>query len=455
MPYTDTLSVARVSGLSLEQRDENVGTGDNSETDFDLDKYHIISSTYTLSYAASGSNSFTELTETTHYTLDKTSGRVVLTSAGVTALGTNILYATYRYVDQLSDADMDAFITSADAEVDELTGRSWGTAASVTEYISGRRNPFAPNNYPTTDEPYMSDWDAPDWIVLSNTPVSSITNVYFLKRNVSVSKLWGYDASGPTYTDNTTETNTAGGTAFYIWAATPATDDYIYVGSSYKFLGLKTILSTVGVGSTATWEYYNGTTWTEFTPTDTDSGASAFTASGKFTWSTPSGWAKTSVNSSGSLYFIRAKPAGSYTTSPLAFEIALDQDSTVDEEIEMYSVDYTEWGKLTFLSNRIPDGTRNIKVVYKQGKTTVPALVAELSSLLASIRAYAHITGASYDALTSYTLGGKSVTVGEQYVNVREVVRQFEVRINGGIEAGVKKTGLLDLIGRRQDIAVL
>ena len=97
MVLSTTQKVIERAGIGIQEIDENVGTGDNSETDFDLDYGKVVAGSYTLSYAASGSNDFTALTETTHYTLDKDSGRIVLESAGVTALGTNILYATFDH----------------------------------------------------------------------------------------------------------------------------------------------------------------------------------------------------------------------------------------------------------------------------------------------------------------------------------------------------------------------
>ena len=41
--YTTTLSIVRTSGIGVEVFDEVVGTGDNSETSFDLDNGNIIS----------------------------------------------------------------------------------------------------------------------------------------------------------------------------------------------------------------------------------------------------------------------------------------------------------------------------------------------------------------------------------------------------------------------------
>ena len=89
------------SAESSSPSNEEVGTGDNSETIFYLDKKNILSDTYTFYYGAAASTT-TELEETTHYTLDKDAGKITLTSAGVTLVGTNKIFAKYSYIDRKS-----------------------------------------------------------------------------------------------------------------------------------------------------------------------------------------------------------------------------------------------------------------------------------------------------------------------------------------------------------------
>lgn len=440
------LDVGRVSGLQLYIINENVGTGDSSTSSFDLDNEKIIDGSYTLYYATSGSNDFTQLTETTHYTLDNLSGRINLTAAGVILVSTNIIYADYKYwgSELVDDEVITSFIGEAEYEVEILTGKTYDTPTSVTEYFDGSKNVWL--NYPTTDEPYMKDYDRPDFITLHYIPVTEITKVYFLDRGRGWSNVSSYDGSA--YTDNTSYANDVASTTFYVFSTLAKADDIIYFGSSNKFLGIITNLTTVGVSNDefVVWEYYNGSSWVTFTPTDTTSGAKSFTASGKFTWSMLANWNKTTVNSSTSLYFVRARiESGNFTTVPIADEITLDQDSAIDTEISIKSIDFTPQGRLTFLDNPLSSGVRNIRVDYKYGSNSVPSLIKELTALLVSVRAYAAVTGGSYDAMTSYTLGSKAVTIGEQYVNVREVVNQFQDRISR----------LLNIIGERVDLEVI
>ena len=76
---------------------ETVGTGDGSTSIFYLDHQHIIYGTVTL-YYGSAVTTTTTLTETTNYTLDLDLGKITLTSAGITLLSTNKIYAKYSYL---------------------------------------------------------------------------------------------------------------------------------------------------------------------------------------------------------------------------------------------------------------------------------------------------------------------------------------------------------------------
>lgn len=124
---------------------ETVGTGDSSTTIFYLDHKNIITATYDLYYGASESAS-TVLTETTHYTLDKDKGKITLTTAGVTLVSTNIIYAEYSYVDlDLTDSYFNTLINRTEKEVDNLLNTIFtdGTATnpvypSRTEYQSSK-----------------------------------------------------------------------------------------------------------------------------------------------------------------------------------------------------------------------------------------------------------------------------------------------------------------------------
>lgn len=111
---------------------ETVGTGDNSQTEWYLDQQNVISGSYTLSHGASEA-SLTTLTETTHYTLDKDTGKITLTAGGVTQVGTDIIYAEYHYYSfDVDPSDMDATLQRAEALVDSTLNTTFtdGTATN-------------------------------------------------------------------------------------------------------------------------------------------------------------------------------------------------------------------------------------------------------------------------------------------------------------------------------------
>ena len=106
---------------------ETVDAGNDSKTKFYLVQKNIVSSSYTF-YANT-----TELTETTDYVLDKDTGKITLTSAGVTALGTDSLIAEYKYFDNgMSDSYLTEVLDRAEDEVDDETNTTFtdGTAAN-------------------------------------------------------------------------------------------------------------------------------------------------------------------------------------------------------------------------------------------------------------------------------------------------------------------------------------
>ena len=442
MVYATNLQFVERSGVGIRVIDEVVGTGDNSELYFDLDNDNIIGGSYVLSYAATGSNNFTALTETTHYSIpDLESGRIVLTTAGRTALGTNILYATYWHTTIFSNSVITDLLAVADEEIDKLTGRKWDTPSLVSEYRNGRKS----LGYPTTDRPYTTDWDAPDFIVLNKNQITKIDFVYFLNVPLNISKFFNYDVGTTAYTDKTDAVNSSTETPFTMFDSSPATGDYVYVGSEYPFLGLLTNLSTVGVdnGSTAIdWEYWNGTAWADINETDVDSGASIFTTSGKFTWSYPFGWSKNAVNSV-SAYWIRGALTDDYSVDPVCATMTLVD--SVYQVLEPRNISYKENGLLNFMGVEVPNGTNNLRIDYYYGEASTPGYIAELCVLLASVKAYVNLSGGSYDDATSYTLGSKSVTIGEVYVNIREVITQFKTRIKE----------ILDMVGKRSDLVAI
>lgn len=445
-PYATTQQFSERSGLGTRVIDESVGTsaGGSGTQSFDLDNDNIITGTYTISSGTateSLSNQFTALTETTHYTLDKESGRVLLSGSGSEFVNADILYATYTYIEDFTDATISTLLTNADNQVDKLTGRNWGTGTTRTEYQDGRRD--MNREYPTTDRPFAADWDQPDQLILNKWPVSKIDHIHFLTNPLVVSKFYNYSGTAATYTDKTDDVNSSLEAPFVLFDPNPSTDDIIYVGSSLPFLGMDVNLGTDGSGTSAVdWEYYNGSDWADITETDTDTGASTFTTSGKFTWSYPYGWAQNSVNSN-TLYWIRGTLSDGYTVDPQVATITIEDG--VNTTLEPRQISFKDNGIVNILGVKVQDGQKNIRIDYTYGLSVTPSYITELSILLASEQAFLNITGSSYDEATGYTLGTKSLQIGEAWVNVKQVLQEIRIKIKS----------ILDMIGSRGDIKVI
>lgn len=104
---------------------ELVGTGNGTTAVFWLDRLGIIENTYTLSYGAA-ETSVTNLTETTHYTLDLDTSMITLTTAGKTAVSTNYIYAVYQYNRlEILNSDIILALNAAENKVMRDTGQTF------------------------------------------------------------------------------------------------------------------------------------------------------------------------------------------------------------------------------------------------------------------------------------------------------------------------------------------
>ena len=152
MVYATPLQLAETIGIRKDipswdtegtPTNEEVGTGDASTTIFYLDYQNVLTDSYTLYYGADASTT-TTLTETTHYTIDKDKGKITLTTAGVTLLSTNKIYAEYSYTENgMKNSYLTTVLERAEVEVDGEINSTFtdGTATNPaypveTEYQS-------------------------------------------------------------------------------------------------------------------------------------------------------------------------------------------------------------------------------------------------------------------------------------------------------------------------------
>ncbi|MFH2036807.1 MAG: sialidase family protein [Candidatus Zixiibacteriota bacterium] len=135
-----------------------------------------------------------------------------------------------------------------------------------------------------------------------------------------------YDTSGGTYEDVTSAaSNDTAGDLFHSVSAVLLKNigDGAYFGMAHKFIYLKILLSTGGVGGNVIWQYFNGNDWVSFVPSG---GAYHFDTLNKqlLLWddysSTPANWQKAMVNN-GFLYWIRAVVTSDYSTGSVGSQI--------------------------------------------------------------------------------------------------------------------------------------
>ena len=158
---------------------ETVGTGDDSATDFYLDKAYVLADTYTL-FHGSASNSTAEFTETTHYTLTKDNGTIVLTSAGVTLLSTDNIYGKYSYCGlELTDTQLQDALDRAQAEIDERTNNHWATGTDATPDYTQVTNEKHTGQGKYNRDYFLNNFPLPDVSSsLTSNVLSEATTIY-------------------------------------------------------------------------------------------------------------------------------------------------------------------------------------------------------------------------------------------------------------------------------------
>ena len=141
-----------------------------------------------------------------------------------------------------------------------------------------------------------------------------------------VAQAWQYDDSGSSYVDITTGLQGAGTESPF--PAGAGVDDIAYFGFVAPPVSPLTVdVTTGGAGTyTVTWEYWNGSAWTAL-PGVSD-GSSGFKTDGELSFTSLDGLTtRTTVNSSASLHWIRAKrDAGTVTTDPVLDDIYDDSE---------------------------------------------------------------------------------------------------------------------------------
>lgn len=74
-----------------------------------------------------------------------------------------------------------------------------------------------------------------------------------------------------------------------------------------------------------------------------------------------------------------------------------------------------------------PRRIEDIKITGTYGQTDIPEEIRQLCEVLSAIRIFVHLTGGSFDDVTSYQLGEYSESLGEPFTNLNATVKMLEV----------------------------
>lgn len=148
-------------------------------------------------------------------------------------------------------------------------------------------------------------------------------NVIVRARNSGIINAAIMEDNGTGYIDYTNEARDfTGSNDVNLLPASIATNDAFYFGGLAKFGKIRIKISTAGTTYTLAWEYYNGT-WTSLTVTDPSNSFKNSTGLYDISFTKPSDWATTSVNSQGPYYYVRARVTSGGGTQPKAEHINL------------------------------------------------------------------------------------------------------------------------------------
>jgi hypothetical protein len=329
----------------------------------------------------------------------------------------------------------------ATAEVDKITGNYWGTPKDNNQIINWENY-----DYPNTERPYADEFPLEEeTLQLKYKGINSLNGVYILDVNNAFVSAQSYDSVGVSYTDNSELVNNQTSAAWYPFASTPASGDYLYLGSANMFHSINIISVTNGVLSTSesnVVQYYDGSDWVNITSTESATGVLNLTADGKVSWNRLPSWTQTTINTKGPHYYIRIKNLNTYSTAPKLSMVYMGQDFVVSEEVDLYKIRFQNWGELVFAQNTFRNGKQRIRVDFNHGYSEVPALIEELTAVVGGIMSLVRVSGGSYDTPSTYTLGRKNFSIGQLYINIDNSLKQLRLRYES----------LLDQVGRKMDV---
>jgi len=198
-------------------------------------------------------------------------------------------------------------------------GSAWtGDNSAVEQFVAS--GDFGLKQYPTkicmaTTAPGATtrsiNWSLSDWGRVGIGSDQQSISTFYVRSQVVFDFVYYYN--GSTFTSRSAESKTTFGTPFIILSDN---DDYLYVSgiatTNGQFTTVYFDLATIGAGVTLVKEYWNGSIWTALSVTD---GTSNLTQSGAITFTAPTNWELTTVNTY-NRYWVRFSTTSNPGVSP-------------------------------------------------------------------------------------------------------------------------------------------
>ncbi len=171
---------------------------------------------------------------------------------------------------------------------------------------------------------YLSEFDTDEFLLMqTNRQTGSFSTPVILENRASTfDSLILYNQSSSSYENKTTEASNAIAGDLYHSVSTSLSSvigDKVYCGSDLKFRFIRLLLSTVGVGGTVSYAYFDGANWKSFVPSG---GVYDINSSDKelLLWddfdSMPEDWQKNSVDGV-SRFWVKIEVTDSFSTAPI------------------------------------------------------------------------------------------------------------------------------------------
>lgn len=149
------------------------------------------------------------------------------------------------------------------------------------------------------------------------------------------------------------------------------------------------------------------------------------------------------VDTSDTQDIIQLKNKSVQSITSVEYIYGYDSDGDLDTEtLASTKYRFTELGEIILLNTDLPIGKQSVKVTYVHGYDEILEIIKELASLYAGVQALVAVSGGSYKDVSTYTLGRKSFSLGQIYINIDNTLKQFRVRIDA----------LLNTVGRKMDV---